>query len=202
MKILNITLIFGALMLTACGFNSTSDPSRFYALNTPEVQQVRGPIKSINVIVENVSVPQSVDRPQIVVKQADSNMLVVSEFDRWIEELSSALPVIISENMNMYAKNINARPKRFAAVSSNTKYIVGIDFVRFDTEADGKITLSAWWTVSNNHGDILVQKKTTQTADTPDEKSGRPDYDAIVAAQSKLVAKLSYKIVDVISELK
>ncbi len=202
MRIYNVILLLAITGLAACGFGHSSEPSRFYALTTPEVQQVRGPAKSVNVVVENVSVPQSVDRPQIVVKQSNSNMLIVSEFDRWIEELSSALPVAISENMNMYAKNINARPKRFAALSGNTKYIVAVDFVRFDTETDGKITLSAWWTVSNNHGDMLVQKKTTQTADTPDMNSGRPDYDAIVSTQSKLIAKLSYKIADVISELK
>ena len=202
MRIHNTILILATLGLAACGFGRTSDPSRFYALSTPEVQQVRGPAKSVNIAIENVSVPQSVDRPQIVVKQSDSNMLIVSEFDRWIEELSSALPVVISEDINMYAKNINARPKRFAALSGNVKYIVAVDFVRFDTEQDGKITLSAWWTVSNNHGEVLVQKKTTQTADTPNDKSGHPDYDAIVSAQSKLIAKLSYKNADVISELK
>ena len=202
MKAKIITAIFACVLLCGCGLNRTSEPSRFYALGTPTVQQVRGPVKTTNVIVENVSVPQSVDRPQIVVKQSDSNMLIVSEFDRWIEELSNALPVVISENINMYAKNINARPKRGYINSSNTKYIVSIDFVRFDTETDGKITVSAWWTVSNTRGDVLVQKKTTQTADTPDMESGRPNYDAIVSEQSKLIAKLSYKIADVITDLK
>ena len=202
MKTKIITAIFACVLLCGCGLTRTSEPSRFYALGTPTVQQVRGPSKTTNVIVENVSVPQSVDRPQIVVKQSDSNMLIVSEFDRWIEELSNALPVVISENINMYAKNINARPKRGYINSSNTKYIVSIDFVRFDTETDGKITVSAWWTVSNTRGDVLVQKKTTQTADTPDMESGRPNYDAIVSEQSKLIAKLSYKIADVITDLK
>ena len=202
MKFRNIILILAVTCLAACNFGSTSEPSRFYALNTPDVQQVRGPAKPINVVIENVSVPQSVDRPQIVIKQSDSNMLIVSEFDRWVEGLGTALPITISENMNMYAKNINARPGRNAAISSNAKYIISIDFVRFDTQIDGNITLSAWWTISNNHGDILAQKKTTQTTKTPDKKSGRPDYDAIVAAQSKLIAKLSYKIIDVVSELK
>ncbi len=191
-----------SVMLAACSLNHTSEPSRFYALGTPSVQQVRGPTVPINIVIENVSVPQSVDRPQIVVKKSESNMLIVSEFDRWIEELTNALPVVISENMNMYAKNVNARPKRNSGIAGNVKYIVGIDFVKFDTESDGKITLSAWWTVSNNRGEVLVQKKTTQTTDTPDMESGRPNYDAIVSAQSNLIAKLSYKIADVITELK
>ncbi len=202
MKIKIITAILSGMLLCGCGLNGTSEPSRFYAMGTPTVQQVRGPDKTTNIVIESVSVPQSVDRPQIVVKQSDSNMLIVSEFDRWIEELSNALPVVISENMNMYAKNINARPKRGYTSSSNTKYIVSVDFVRFDTETDGKITISAWWTVSNARGDVLVQKKTTQTADTPEMESGRPNYDAIVSEQSKLIAKLSYKIADVITDLK
>lgn len=202
MKAKNIFLAIAVLGLAACGFGRPSDPSLFYAITTPDVPQVRGPAASTNVLIENVSVPQSVDRPQIVVKHSDSNVVTVSEFNRWVEGLNSALPVAISENMNMYAKNINARPKRFAAHDTNTKYFVSIDFVRFETEMDGKITISAWWTVANNRGDVLVQKKTTQVADTPESESSIPNYDAIVAEQSKLIARLSYKIADVISELK
>ncbi len=202
MKVKNIFLVIAISVLSACSFNNKSAPSRFYTLTTPSVNQVRGPAKSTNVAIENVSVPQSVDRPQIVVKHIDSNMVTVSEFDRWVEGLGGALPVAISENMNMYARNINARPKRFAADNTNTKYIVSIDFVRFETEIDGQITISAWWTVANNRGEILTQKKTTLTANTPDNEYGEPNYDAIVAEQSKLVARLSYKIADVISDLK
>lgn len=198
----NIFLILVTLCISACSFGSTSEPARFYTLTTPHIDQVRGPTKSINVGIENVSVPQSVDRPQIVVKQHDSNMMIVSEFDRWIEGLNSALPVTISENMNMYVKNINARPIRNSSDASNSKYLVSVDFVKFETETDGKTTISAWWTVSDNNGNVLVQKKTTQTADTPEMKSGIPDYDATVAVFSKLIAKTSYKIADVISEMK
>ena len=197
----NIILGLSLATLAGCGFGRTSDPARFYAITTPEVAQVRGPEKSVNVVIENVSVPQSVDRPQIVVKESNSNMMTVSEFDRWIEGLNSALPVAISENINMYTKHINARPGRNAAISSNAKYIVSVDFVRFETEIDGNITMSAWWTVANNRGDILAQKKTNLSAPTPDAGDGI-DYDAIVAEQSKLVARLSYKIADVITELK
>ena len=202
MKIKNIFLAIIVPILAACNFNHQSAPSRFYTITTPTVNQVRGPEKSTNVSIENVSVPQSVDRPQIVVKHANSNMVTVSEFDRWIEGLGGALPVAISENMNMYARNINAKPKRFAADNSNNKYIVSVDFVRFETEIDGQITIAAWWTVANNRGEILAQKKTTLTADTPGSGYSEPDYDAIVLEQSKLIARLSYKIADFISDLK
>ena len=116
------------------------------------------------------------------------------------------MPVIfrwmISENMNMYAKNISARPTKNSVEARNAKYILSVDFVRFETEINGKITISAWWTLTNNRGDIVAQKKMTQTADTPELDASYPNYDAIVATQSKLLARLSYKIADVISELK
>lgn len=198
----NIIMAIVIPTLAACSWNHASAPSRFYAITTPAVTQVRGPAKSTTVSIANVSVPQSVDRPQIVIKHANSNMVSVSEFDRWVEGLNTALPVAISENMNLYARNINAIPKRFAAEGTNKKYVVSIDFVRFETETDGKITIAAWWTVANTRGETLVQKKTTLVADTPDGAYGEPDYDAIVSEQSKLIARLSYKIADVISELK
>lgn len=201
MNIKNTVFALSITGLAACGFGGTSNPARFYAITTPTVASVRGPEKSVNIVIENVSVPQSVDRPQIVVKEPNSNMVTVSEFDRWIEGLNTALPVAISENMNMYTKNINARPGRNAATANNAKYIVSVDFVRFETELGGDIAISAWWTVSNDRGDILVQKKTNLSAPTPNAED-EIDYDAIVAEQSKLIARLAYKIADVISGLK
>ena len=166
------------------------------------MSQIRGPAHVTTVAIENVTVPQSINRPQIVMKYKNSNMMMVSEFDRWIDEPANSLPVVISENMNMYAKNISARPTKNSVEARNAKYILSVDFVRFETEINGKITISAWWTLTNNRGDIVAQKKMTQTADTPELDASYPNYDAIVAAQSKLLAKLSYKIADVISELK
>jgi uncharacterized lipoprotein YmbA len=197
-----ICLVLTAASLAACTFGHSSEPARFYTLSTPNIEQIRGPKSRVNVAIDNVSVPQSVDRPQIVIKHPNSNMLSVSEFDRWIEGLPNALPIVISENMNIYAKNINARPGRRQMSESNNNYHLAIDFVRFDTEIDGVITISAWWTVTNNRGDVVAQKKTTKTAVTPDGDIDAPDYDAIVRTQSRLIAELSYKIADVISELK
>ncbi len=194
--------IFACMALAGCMPHSASQPARFYGLYSPNVSQTRGPATTTNVAIDYASVPQSVDRPQIVIRQSGSTVLNVAEFDRWIEELNTALPVIMSENMNAYARNIAARPGH-GGIKRNAKYIVSVDFVRFETESDGKITVSAWWTISDSRGDALVQKKNTFTAATPENiASNRPDYDAIVDTYSKLIAKLSYKIADTLSELK
>lgn len=197
-----ICLFVATFILSACAFWRTTEPARFYTFTTPEVSQIRGPAKTTTVAIENVTVPQAIDRPQIVIKYKNSNQMMVSEFDRWIDGPANALPVVISENMNQYAKNISAKPTRNSVEARNAKYMLSIDFVRFETEMNGKITISAWWTLLNGRGEIVAQKKMTQTTDTPELNAGYPNYDAIVAAQSKLLAKLSYRIADVISELK
>lgn len=188
------------LALMGCFGGHTSPQSRFYGLYAPTVTQTRGPVAQTNVVIESVTVPQSVARPQMVVRQNDSTEITVAEFDRWIEGLDNALPVVISENMNAYAKNINARPARIGTRKA-AKYTVSVEFVRFDTVANGDITLAAWWMITNERGDVLVQKKNTLTAKTP-MTSGAPNYNAIVAEQSHLVARLSYKIADTIATLK
>lgn len=189
------------LILAGCFGGHTSPKSRFYGLYTPAIEnQTRGPANVTNIVIDSVTVPQSVSRPQMVMRQPDSTEFTVAEFDRWIEGLDNALPVTISENMNAYAKNISARPAR-VGVRKAAKYNVAVEFVRFDTVADGDITLAAWWMITDNHGDVIVQKKNTFSAPTP-MKSGAPDFDEIVATQSKLVAKLSYRIADTIAELK
>ena len=190
------------LALTGCFGGNTSPQSRFYGLTTPYVaSQTRGPATITNIAIDTVSVPQLVARPQMVVRHNDSTEITLAEFDRWIENLDAALPVVISENMNMYAKNISARPSRIGTRKA-AKYNVSVEFVRFDTVENGDITMAAWWLITNDRGDVIAQKKNTFTAPTPHDASGAPDYDAIVATQSKLIAKLSYKIADTISGLK
>lgn len=189
-----------AILLSACGF-ATTEPSRFYALYTPSTTQITGPTKLVKIGIDDISVPQAVDRPQMVIKEHDSTLLRVSDFNRWIENLDKSLPIILSEDMNTYAKNISARPVSNANVARNMDYILSVDFIKFETEQNADITLSAWWTITNQHGDILVQKRNTFSAKTPSDIHGKPDYEQIVAVQSKLIANLAYKIVNVVSGL-
>ncbi len=194
-------IITTAVLLSGCLGRPSVIPTHFYRLNIPSVsQQVRGPISQTNVAIESVTIPQSVARPQIVISQSKSTECYLAEFDRWIENLDSAIPVAISENMNSYAKNIAARPGRDAR--RNAKYIVNIEIVRFETASDGDTTISAWWTITDTNGKTITQKRRTFQTQTPHKKSGTYDYDAIVATHSRLIADLSYKISDSISDIK
>ena len=69
------------LVLAVAGCAST--PSRFYALQSI-ASSSDGAIVRDAVIVGPISIPASVDRPELVVQVAE-NQVKVEEFDRWVK---------------------------------------------------------------------------------------------------------------------
>lgn len=87
-------LIFAAaVFMGACGF---SRPSTFYVLDNSVLPEQSVTLKSADRIligIEPVFIPNYLDKPQIVIRQADSVTLTASEFNRWAEQLSDVFPV-------------------------------------------------------------------------------------------------------------
>lgn len=84
---LKITLVTALLLLTAC----RSDPIQFHTL-TPA--QLSGTSGGAEIMIESITVPPQVDRPQIVIRQGNSGLAIL-ETQWWaaslVDELRSAL---------------------------------------------------------------------------------------------------------------
>ena len=80
-------LSIALVAVTAAGCAST--PARFYTLD-PTAQAVEAPAARCAVVVGPVSVPASVDRPQIVVQVAP-NRVDIDEFHRWATPLNDGI---------------------------------------------------------------------------------------------------------------
>ncbi len=89
MALKNLLIVAGLLALAAC----TSPQVRFHTLMQPPAQQIQG-YGQADISVTSVSVPAQVDRSELVIRKADSELLVLSS-DWWSaslgEEIRSAL---------------------------------------------------------------------------------------------------------------
>jgi uncharacterized lipoprotein YmbA len=179
------------LLLTAiaagCG---TTPSSREYTLNATAAAATRSSIMSIS--VGPVSLPAEVDRPQIVVSTG-VNAMRIDDFNRWASPLQDNLARVIAENLGaiLGTPRVSLFPQTSAA---HADYSVAVDVRRFESLPARSATLDAVWSVRTTGAG------TTQTGRTRVNEAVRDDsYEALAAAHSRALGRLSQDIANVIA---
>ena len=128
-----------ALTALAAGCGSTP-ASRFYTLNSPAAPAAGAP-SNVSVSVGPVSIPGSVDRPQIVVSTG-ANQVGLDEFNRWASPLQTDIARAVAENLGalLGATRVTQFPQTLAV---DTDFRVMIEVQRFESTLGESTTLDA-----------------------------------------------------------
>src|SRR5262249_27258017 len=161
-----------------CG---TSPPERFYTLASDPLPRAAASTPAYTVVVGPVTVPEIVDRPQLVVRTSPTRVDVV-ELARWAAPLKSEIPRVIADQL--------ARLLDGARTSSSSErtsgppdYRVQIDVRRFESSLQNGATIEASWTIRTREGaSIDGQSSATEAAGA--------DYDALVAAHGRALSTI------------
>jgi uncharacterized protein len=189
MRRLAALTILCALTVLAAGCGSTP-ASRFYTLNSPAVPAAGAP-SNLSVSVGPVSIPGSVDRPQIVVSTG-ANQVGLDEFNRWASPLQTDIARAVAENLAalLGATRVTQFPQTLAV---DTDFRVMIEVQRFEGSLGESTTLDAVWAVRRSK-DGKSETGRTKVRETVAQNG----YDALVAAHSRAVARMSQDIAEVV----
>ena len=181
-----------ACVLSVLSAGCASPASRFYTLTaapTPAADP-----STLSVAVGPVSVPASVDRPQIVVT-VGPNQVRVDEFNRWDGPLQNTIARVVAENLvaMLGTPRVTMSPQ---TLSAEADYRAAIEVQRFESALGDAATLDAVWTVSRAKDGKSHTARTTAREPVPERS-----YDAVAAALSRAVARLSRDIADAVREL-
>jgi hypothetical protein len=165
---------------TAAGCASAT--ARFYTLG-PTAQATDAPAAHYAVLVGPVSVPPSVDRPQIVV-QAAPNRIEFDEFNRWAAPLNDGIARAVAGDLAV----LLGTPDVVAAPVANFKpaYRVTIDVQRFESIRGESALVDAVWVVSPTAGGQATSGRTVAR-----EAVHGTGFDALAAAHSQALAQMS-----------
>jgi len=177
-------LVVFVLILSACG--STGGKERFFTLNAPEPPAAADVAPSVAVV--SVTVPDLVDRPQIVVRTGP-NQVGMSEQARWAEPLRGAIARVVTANLAA-AMNGKVAPQRAA----DPDYRVTLDLQRFESTLGDGVLIDAVWSVTPKSGERRVGRTVAR------EKARGPDYDGLAAAHSAALATVSKEIAAAIAK--
>jgi uncharacterized lipoprotein YmbA len=197
-------LITATLALLVAGCSSSPTP-RFYTLTpqappaevaagAPAAPAAPSAAARPSVGVAAVTLPQTVDRPQMVTRTG-ANEVAISELNRWAGPLKDDVARVLAENLARLSGNaqVFAYPSAGAAIAD---YRVLVDFQRFDGKDGGEVLLEALWTVQSAGGEIVSAGRSAAR-----EATDAPGYEALASAYSRALAKLAGYIAPALKDL-
>lgn len=176
-----LTILIAATLLSGCGFTTPT----FYVLSA-EGNLPSGGSRSIG--VGPVTLAEYVDRRNLVI-QSGPHKIEAAESHLWAGDLDDSIARVIATNLGRRLGTGNVRTYPWQR-DSEIDYQVAIDIREFIAGEDGHARIEATWRVYSLPGSKLVASKTF-IAREPVESE---DYEAVVAAQSRLLGKLSADI--------
>ena len=144
-----------------------------------------------SIAVGPITLPEVVDRPQIVLR-AGPNQVTVVELHRWAGQLRNEITRVIADNLaaDLNVKRVAAYPQ---SAGDNADYRVLVDIQRFDSTIGESVTIDALWTVKRVSDGVPRTGRSTAR-----ESSSGGSYDTMVAAHSRALATISHEIAEAI----
>lgn len=177
------TVAFCILLLAGC-FSTKN--STFYLL---ESQNAAEPVsqKQLIVAVQDINLPDYLQKPQIVLQQKDSPELKISEFNRWGSDLQSMVQNTVIEDLQSLMPKAQIKPLLFGQSAS---YVVKIDIEKLSGYLKEQAVLKGTYKIILPNGNISKTK--AFDLNTPAGKT----YGSYVTAQSELIYALTHLIAD------
>jgi uncharacterized lipoprotein YmbA len=142
-----------------------------------------------------IKFPEYLDRQEIVTRSS-SNKITLSDFDLWAGSLAEDFSRVLVENLSVLlsTESVILYPRLRPGLA---RYQILVDVLRFDGSPGGDVSLIARWAIlEGKERKVASMRKSTIT-----ESSGGKGYEAVVAANSRALEKLSREIADAIKTL-
>jgi uncharacterized lipoprotein YmbA len=182
MRLHRIPLLLAAAAIAAC---SSTAPARFYSLASTATP-LGGAASNASVMVGPVSVPASVDRPEMVVQVAQ-NQVDVDEFNRWDAPLDDSIARAIAGDLATQLGSPNVTTAPMANFAADYRVIINVQ--RFESAPGKSALVDAVWTVRSS-ATGAVRSGRSVAHETPDGTG----YAALAAAHSRALAVVSADI--------
>ena len=189
-RIVACALACGVLAIMAACASTT--PSRFYTLSATAPSGAAA--SKLSVAVGPVSIPAIVDLPQIVVSTGP-NQVSIDEFNRWASPLPNNISRVVAENLVLLLGT--PRVSQFQqSLNADADFRVAIEVQSFESALGDAATLNAAWLVRRARDGRTDAGRSTVREPTTDK-----GYDALAAAHSRALTRMSQDIADAIRAL-
>ncbi|MFZ5774605.1 MAG: PqiC family protein [Thermodesulfobacteriota bacterium] len=185
------------LCLLLGGCVGHSPQARFYQLSAladgPAV--ATGLPSGSTIAVGPVRLPDSLDRPQLVSRSGD-NELRLAEYHRWAGSLRQEVTRVVGENLARLLPMARIEPYPWHH-GNLVRYQVEVTVTRLDGVLGQEAALDCQWSVVSPQENRLLLTRTTSLR----EPVAETDHSALVAAQSRLLGRLSGEVAEAVGQI-
>jgi uncharacterized lipoprotein YmbA len=178
-----ILMCSAVLSMAGC---AGSPKSKFYTLSAVGPVQSAPAASAVPIAIESVTVPELVDRPQMVVR-VDATRVEIDEFSRWAEPLKSQIPAVIAEDLTRLVPGarVSVYPQR---ADDGAVYRVSVDVQRFESAPGTMAGIAVLWSVRPPTGTAVSGRTVVH------EPVAGGGYDALVDAHNRAIGAVSADI--------
>ena len=191
----HLTLVILVIVVISLGGCRRSQTPRFYALSSMQDQAISKRSSSVqNAIIGigPVKLADYLDQPRLVNRTGD-NQLIVAEYDRWVGSFKDNFVNVLADNIGFLlpTERIHFYPwRKYVPID----YQIILDIVRCDGRLGDAVWLEVRWSIVSGPEKKLLKMNRSSIR----EPVGGEGYAALVAAQSRALAKLSQEIAEAI----
>ena len=192
---LTVSASFLILFLLGCSSPKTS----YYRMSSSPISAAPSVGGQVRLMVGPVSIPASMDRPQIVT-QSGSTEVQVHEYHRWAGTLRGDIGQVISSRL---AQDLGTSEVWNFSQSTQAQfdYQILVDVQNLDSSEKGGVILDVLWTIkpaSQKNANLNTNSQCKNGALTGrsvvSETASGSGFDALVAAQSRVFSKVGNDI--------
>jgi len=193
---LPVILAIIAIFLSGC--LGKSKTPRFYALSPVQQDQVsykrKSPAQNAVIGIGPTKLADYLDQTKLVTRTS-GNQLVKAEYDRWVGSFKDNFINVLADNIGFIlpTQRIYLYPWRS---SVPIDYQIVLDIVRCDARLGDAAWLEVRWSIFGGPKKKLLKMHRSSIR----EPVGGTDYAAVVAAESRALAKLSQEISEAIQK--
>lgn len=173
-----------AVLISGC---ASSPQAKFYTLSARAQQEGVQTTAPVIIAIDTVTVPDLVDRPQIVVR-IDATQVGIDEFARWAEPLKSQITRVLAADLAQSVPGALVSGDPQWAGEAQT-YRVSVDVQSFESALGDTATIVVLWTVRPPKAGEAVSGRSSVH-----EPASGQGYDALVDAHSRALATVSSDI--------
>lgn len=183
-RLVLVPLALAAAILAGCA----SPHASFYRLAAdPSLTAMTASPPKQSVIVGPVTVPDLVDRPQIVTRSTN-NEVAIDEYARWGEPIRSSIADAIAGDLTLLLGSDRVAVAS-RAVADPQAWRVRVDIQQFESVPGDAVAIDAHWSIHRFGDDATLSGRSLVR-----EPVSGTDYGALVAAHSRALASVSRDI--------
>jgi uncharacterized lipoprotein YmbA len=193
----SLMILLAAVLFAGC--RGSSPKVEFYTLNSPIANAPKAnPMdahQSISIGVGPVSIPEILDRPQIVTRSGP-NKLKVDDFHRWAGRLEDDFARVLAKNISLLLATDQVAVYPWDP-GFKPQYQVTLDILHFEGQWGREVLLEVFWRVTDPQKQTNLDiKKTVVKEPLPGD-----DYETLISTKSRTVTTLGREIVQEIRQL-